>query len=285
MSLTRTRSSRWPALAVLTTALLAPLSAQAALFGDDEARRAILQVREQRAKDNEAQQARMEELTRQVDQLKRSLLDMHTQIEQLRLDLARQRGQEEVLQRELSEVQRRQSDLQGTIDERVRKLEPQTVTLDGQTIQVEPDEKRAFDEAIARLRASDFAAAAVALNNLLKRYPNTGYRYSAQYWLGNAHYGLRDYTAAIQAFRLVVDGSPEHPRAPEALLSVANCQVELKDAAGARRTLEQLVKQYPRSEAAQAARDRLLTMAAPAAAPAKTAARKPAAPAAPARSR
>lgn len=270
MSLSRSFPSRWPVMAILSAALAGPLCAHAALFGDDEARRAILQMREQRAKDNEAQQARMEELGRQVDQLKRSLLDMHTQIEQLRLDLARQRGQEEVLQRELSEMQRRQTDLQGTLDERVRRLEPQPVTLDGQTFQVEPDEKRAFDEAIARMRASDFAAAAVALNNLLKRYPNTGYRHSAQYWLGNAHYGLRDYTAAIGAFRLVVDGAPEHPRAPEALLSVANCQVELKDAAGARRTLEQLVKQYPRSEAAQAARDRLLTMAAATPASAKT---------------
>ena len=41
------------------------------------------------------------------------------------------------------------------------------------------------------------------------------------------------------------------------MLSIANCQIELKDNAGARRTLEDLVKAYPQSEAAVAARERI----------------------------
>ena len=49
----------------------------------------------------------------------------------------------------------------------------------------------------------------------------------------------------------------DHPRVPDALLSVANCQIELKDIRGARKTLEDLVRLYPKSEAATAARERL----------------------------
>lgn len=41
------------------------------------------------------------------------------------------------------------------------------------------------------------------------------------------------------------------------MLSIANCQIELKDTAGARRTLDELVKAYPQSEAAVAAKERL----------------------------
>jgi TolA-binding protein len=41
------------------------------------------------------------------------------------------------------------------------------------------------------------------------------------------------------------------------VLSIANCQIELKDNAAARRTLDELVKAYPQSEAASAARERL----------------------------
>ena len=41
------------------------------------------------------------------------------------------------------------------------------------------------------------------------------------------------------------------------MLSVANCQVELKDTRGARKTLEDLIKAYPQSEAAATAKDRL----------------------------
>jgi len=46
-------------------------------------------------------------------------------------------------------------------------------------------------------------------------------------------------------------------RAPEAVLSIANCQIELKDTRSARKTLDDLMKAYPQSEAATAARERL----------------------------
>ena len=179
---------------------------------------------------------------------------------QLRTDLARQRGQEEVLLRDVAELQRRLKDAQAAQEERLRQLEPQTVAVDGKTFKVTPDEKRVFEEALAHLRAADFAAGAAGLNKLLQTYPQTGYRESAWYWLGNAHYGLRAYKPAIQAFKQLADQAPDHARAPEALLSMGNCHLELKDNASARKVLEQLVKQYPQTEAAQAARDRLLTM-------------------------
>jgi tol-pal system protein YbgF len=253
--------------AIVLAALCGSFGAQAALFDDDEARRAILDLRQQRSQDVDAQNAKLTALNAQVEQLRRSLLDMNAQLELLRSDMAKQRGQDEVLARDLAEVQRHQRDMQSAVDERVRKLEPQPVTVDGKTFKVDPDEKREFDEALARLRAADFASGAAGLNALLQSRPTTGYRESAWYWLGNAYYGLRQYKESITAFKQLIDKAPEHARAPEALLSIANCFGELKDKDATRRTLEELVKQYPQTEAAQAARDRLLTM--PASAPAK----------------
>ncbi len=58
-------------------------------------------------------------------------------------------------------------------------------------------------------------------------------------------------------FRSLIAREPEHLRAPEAVLSIANCQIELKDSKGARKTLDDLIKAYPQSEAATAAKDRL----------------------------
>lgn len=248
------------ALGLAAAAALAGSGAHAALFEDEDARRAILELRNQRTQENEATQAKLQALTSQIEQLRRSLLDMNAQMEQLRSEVAKARGAEELLIRDVTELQRRQKDMQASVDERVRKLEPQSVTLDGKTFKVDVDEKRAFDEALGRLRAADFAGGAAGLNGLLQSHPATGYRESAWYWLGNAHYGLRDYKAAIEAFRTLVDRAPDHARAPEAMLSIANCHAELKDNASARKALEQLIKQYPQSEPAQAARDRLLTM-------------------------
>ena len=44
------------------------------------------------------------------------------------------------------------------------------------------------------------------------------------------------------------------------MLNVAACNIELKDKAGAKKTLENLIKQYPDSEAAQAAKNRLSSL-------------------------
>ena len=179
----------------------------------------------------------------------------------LRAEVARLRGQDEVLARDVSDIQRHQKDLQQGIDERVRKLEPQSVTLDGKAFTADVDEKREFDEALARMRRADFAGGAADLNAFLKKYPATGYKESALYWLGNAHYGLRDYKESISRFRALLAMAPQHMRAPEALLSIANCHSELKETKAARKTLEDLVKAYPDAEAAQVARERLAAAA------------------------
>ena len=266
--------SRWRPLALIAL-LCCSVQAQAGLFEDDEARRAITEMRTQRTQDLDAEKARNDALSAQIEQLKRSLLDMNSQLDQLRNDMNKLRGQDELLARDLSELQRKQKDVQSTIEDRVRKLEPQPITLDGKAFKVDPEEKREFDEAMARMRAADFAGGAAGMNGLLQRYPSTGYRESAWYWLGNANYGLRQYKEAIAAFKLLVDTSPDHQRSPEALLSIANCFTELKDLDTARKTLELVMRQYPQSEAAQAAKDRMATLpGAPTAAGSSTKPRK-----------
>jgi tol-pal system protein YbgF len=250
------------ALAAAMLSGWAVLPAQAGIFDDDEARRAILELRTNRTADQEAVNAKLNALSVQLDTLRRSMLEINTQLEQMKSDMAHQRGQGEVIARDVAEMQRRQKDLQQGINERVAKLEPQSVTLDGKTFMAEADEKREFEEAIARMRQADFAGGTQALAAFLKKYPATGYKESVLYWLGNAHYGLREYKEAIVQFRSLLALAPQHMRASEALLSIANCQSELKDAKAARKTTEELVKAYPDSEAAQVGRERLSAAAA-----------------------
>jgi tol-pal system protein YbgF len=239
------------------------LPAHAGLFDDEEARKAIIDLRGRQSQAEVRQNelsTQNSQLIEQIQQLRRSLLELNNQLEAMRADLARQRGQGEQLARDVAELQRQQKDvLQGT-DERLRKLEPQKVSLDGKEFTVEADEKRLYEEALVPLRNSDFPAAAAALGSFLKRYPSSGYADSARFWLGNAQYGKRDYKDAIASFRSFVTAAPENVRAPEALLSIANCQAEMKDNKGARRTLDELVRVYPKSEAAQAGKERLATL-------------------------
>ena len=235
--------------------------AQASLFEDDEARRAILELRQRvEVIRQESEQRLAQELQKTSDesvQLKRNLLDLQNQIEALKADLAKSRGQAEQLARDVAELQRASKDKSEALEERLRKMEPAKISLDGEEFLVEPQEKRDFDAALALFRKGDFNGAQVAFVDVLRRYPQTGYKVSALFWLGNAQYATRDYKEALINFRALLSQSPEHIRAPEAVLSVANCQIELKDLKAAKKTLEDLMKAYPQSEAAGAARDRL----------------------------
>jgi tol-pal system protein YbgF len=245
-------------LAVLC--LAASTVASAALFEDDEARRAILDLRQRIEAQRLAGDRQADELRRATEdsgQLRRSLLDLQSQIEALRGEIARLHGQDEQLVRDLADVQRRQKDLSQGVDERLRKVEPSKVSVDGREFIADPTESRDFEAALAMFRRGEFPAAQAAFAEFVKRYPQSGFKSTALFWLGNAQYANRDYRGAIGNFRALLTQAPDHPRAAEAVLSIANCQIELKDNAGARRTLDELVKAYPQSEAAVAAKERL----------------------------
>ena len=239
-------------------------AASAGLFDDEEARKAILDLRARIQAGDEQIQVRLTEqvkgqaaLVEQVQQLRRSLLDLNSQLEAQRTDSAKMRGTQEQLARDLADAQRTLKDVAKTLDDRLRLLEPQKVALDGKDFLAEPDEKRSHDQAMAALRGGDFDKAAAALGAFVQRYPASGYADSARFWLGNALYGLKNYKDAIAVFRALVTSSPNHPRTPEAMLAVANCQIEMKDVKGARKTLDDLMKAFPASEAAVAGKERL----------------------------
>ncbi len=241
--------------------VLAASSASAGLFDDEEARRAILDLRQRidavrqdsDKKSAEAAQRSSEEGA----QLRRSILDLQNQLETMRADVAKLRGQNEQLARDLSDSQRRLKDASVSLDDRLRKFEPMSVTVDGKEFLADPAEKREFDANLALFRKGDFALATNSFVDFLNRNPQSGYRASALFWLGNAQYANKDCKSAVVNFRSLVVLAPSHVHAPDAMLTIANCQLESKETKGGRKTLEELMSSYPGTDAANAAKDRL----------------------------
>lgn len=259
-------------LALLLLVVFGAGNAQAALFGDDEARRAILDLRQRLEQSQTANRALMEQAAQQqtqqiaqlnqqhsqsVAQLRSALLDLQTQIDKLRADLAQSLGAQERLARDVTEVQLRQKDSFSSVDDRLRRFEPVKVSVDGRDAMVEPAEKADFDRSMALFRQGDFPGAQAAFAGFLSRYPTSVYKSSVLFWLGNAQYANKAYRDALANFQRLLTESPTHPRAAEAMLAISNVQVELKDLKAARKTLEDLVKAYPATETAGTARERL----------------------------
>jgi tol-pal system protein YbgF len=226
----------------LAAAMLVSVSAQAGLFEDDEARRAILDLRE-----------RVERQGQEIQNFQRSLLEQQNQFEALRTETARLRGEKEELTQEL----RRQQELSQGVDDRLKKFEPTKVKVDGVEFVADPAETKAYEDALAIFRKGEFGAASTAFNDFIKRNPKSGYVLPSLFWLGNAQYANRSYANAISNFNTLLSKAPSHMRAADSMLSVGNCQLELKDIKAARKTFNDLVKAYPHTEAATAASERL----------------------------
>lgn len=262
-------SFRIAALALICMA--APVAAQAQLFGDDEARKAIVELRQRFDQAVLAQNRLVDENT----QLRRNMLQLQTDIDGLHNDVAQLRGREDELEHQLAQMKQQQTPAPGATDGSsatsgngapdgsAPPAGGDSAAAGGGSVATNSataasgDDRQELDAALRKFQGGNFRAAQTDLQSFVKREPNSALLPEALFWLGNAQYATQDYKPAIANFKQLLAKAPSDKRAPEALLSIASCQTELRDTKSARATLESLVKQYPQSQAAQAARDRL----------------------------
>ncbi len=242
--------------------------ARAGLFADEEARQQIQQLQERVVK-LEEQLAKAEEDGRVRI---RSLLDLQMQLEAQAAELRRLRGQNEEFVHSLQELEKRQKDFYVDLDTRLRHFE----TADGSVKPVSalvggadgakdvPEnpigENRAFEAAYGLYKAEKYREAAYAFRDFLKQFPQSVHEANVDYWMGNAYFLAGDYTASLQSYQALADKYADHPRIPEALLNMAECQLELKNKTAAKKVLKQVIAQFPGSDAADKAKKRLATL-------------------------
>lgn len=263
---------------LLLWALSVSPAAFAGLFSDDEAHRKIAELQRQL---NEARQQNAA-LEQRIAALENSMrgqgTELLSQVETLTNEVRRLNGLAETQAFNIEAAQKRQKDLYVDLDTRLRLIEkpvepvasePPPNTLAPINIPTAPtrpgkigkgtpkNEGKAYDAAFQLFKSGNYPAAVSAFNNFMQTYPNSSYAPNAQYWIGNAHYALRDYDASIAAQRKLLSAYPASEKVPEALLNIASSQQEMGDMAASRKTLEDLVAKYPQTPAADLAKKRL----------------------------
>jgi tol-pal system protein YbgF len=254
------------AATLLAAALPAALPAHAQLFTDDEARRAILDLRSRFEQSQREQTKRLDELQsrlERIEQTARGQLELQNQIQAMRQEMANLRGALEVQTNELTQTQRRQRDLATDIDTRLKRFEPIAVTIDGKQHNVEVAERRAYEGALAIFRAGDFRGALGAFQQFQGAYPQSPYGPGVQYWAGSSQYALKDNKAAIATLQAFAQRHPDHPRAADALLTVGNAHMDAGDRKAAGDAFRLVTEKYDGSGAAQTARERLSSLSGP----------------------
>jgi tol-pal system protein YbgF len=116
---------------------------------------------------------------------------------------------------------------------------------------------RAYDAAYDLFKAGKYKEAISHFNQFIKNHSGSSLAPSAQYWIGNSYYALRDFKNAISNQEKLIKTYPDSSKAPDAMLNIASSQQEMNNRAAAKKTLDGLIARYPGSDAAAKARQRL----------------------------
>lgn len=203
-------------------ALLSAVAVPSYAFTDDEARRAILELRQQIRQMNEQNQ--------------HARLLLADQMENMRQEIAQLRGKVEKLDWQSSKLQERQQ-------------EPSLIS--------DPQEQAIYDAAMDLYRNAQYQEAASSFGTFVEAYPESTQIEEVRFYEGSSLYAAKRFSAAIQKLQSLISNNPSSKHAADALMVIASSQVEMNDLASAQNSLKRIVAEYPDSSAADTARSRL----------------------------
>jgi tol-pal system protein YbgF len=116
-----------------------------------------------------------------------------------------------------------------------------------------------YEASLAQLRRGSLSTARLGLRELLRQYPTSDRAPDALYFIGQS-YASENPDSAQAYYGQVVEKYPKSPRAGSALYNLGLLAERRKDSAKARDAYQRVVQQYPQSDEAALARDRLKTL-------------------------
>ncbi len=215
-------------LVAALTGLVLLQSPAHALFADDDARKAILELRQQlkTMQENQTQMYdRIQNLTKEVQTLRGEMDD---------LNYGKQQDQASAVQ---------------------DKAKPDTTPKLSKAAQAAQDKevlaRQNLDEGLALFNKQQYSKAAQSFSKFTQNYSTTKLYPEGLYWLGSSYFGAGNYGKAIEVENRLINSYPKHAKVPEALLILGLAQESSGKQTEANATFDKLKKQYPKSEAAK----------------------------------
>jgi len=134
---------------------------------------------------------------------------------------------------------------------------PQLAQTPQRAPRIQPDEKAAYDTALALYNKMEYGKAREAFQAFLQSSPGSALAPNSLYWEGESLYALGLYDQAILVFQTVVNRFPKHDKAAAALLKTGYAYERLMDMDNARFFWGILLDDFPASAPAALARKRL----------------------------
>jgi tol-pal system protein YbgF len=121
----------------------------------------------------------------------------------------------------------------------------------------ERSDKVEYERLLTLFREGDLDGARQGFAAFLRDYPISELSPNARFWLGESHYGKKDYRQAIDSYDRVELDFPRSEKVPSAILKKGYAYLAIKDKRRASSAFKQVVTLYPRSPEAGKASDKL----------------------------
>jgi tol-pal system protein YbgF len=118
-------------------------------------------------------------------------------------------------------------------------------------------ERTTYERAFNLLKDGRYDLAISSFKAFIQSYPKSSYADNAQYWLGEANYVQRNYKVALVEFKKVIINYPASSKRADAILKMGYTYQNLGQIDQARQSLNDVVKNFPNTTAANLAQKRL----------------------------
>jgi tol-pal system protein YbgF len=194
---------------------------------------------------------------------RRSGADIGIQLQKTVEDLAQLRGQVETYVYKIGELEAALARTAEDTDKRLLALKGEEALKEAEARKKAEELKRPTDKkeflALAqdKAKAGDVVLARQLYGEFLKKWPKDALVADAHFGLGESYFAEDKCREALFEYGKLLQEHPKAPSTPEAYLRSSECFQKLKMQDEARLALEELVKGYPKTDAAKTAKTRL----------------------------
>jgi tol-pal system protein YbgF len=194
---------------------------------------------------------------------RRSGADISVQLQKTVEDLAQLRGQVETYLYKIGELESALAKTNEDTEKRLLELKGDAALKEAEARKKAEELKRPTDKkeflalAQEKAKAGDVAVARQLYTEFLKKWPKDALAAEAHYGLGETYFAEDKCREALPEYGKLLQDYPKAESTPDAYLRSSDCFKKLKMQEESRLALEELVKGYPKSEAAKTAKSRL----------------------------
>ncbi|UFS71816.1 tol-pal system protein YbgF [Geomonas sp. RF6] len=199
---------------------------------------------------------------KELGAIRKSSADVQASLDSTHVDMQSLSGKVDdvriLAQKPVDDLQLMRDDLSkrlAAIDERLAKLEKSLAEVQKRGEEAQQTPERLYELGVAALKGGDAAKARELLGNFVERYPKHQLTGNAHYWTGESYLSEKNYEQAILEYQEAIKSHGE--KTPDAMLKQGGAFKELGDAKSAAYVWRKLVEEFPKSEEAKTAKEKL----------------------------